>query len=104
MQTRKLAIACPSCGSGEVFYTCTPNCCFNHVCANCGATFEPVTKATGDRLEGIQPPDPPPEASDPAAACARCDAAAVCQTEDGRIVCGECGAILVIELTEVAKG
>ena len=77
VNTRKLAIACPTCGSGEVFYSCTPNCCYNHVCAECGTTFEPVTTATGGTLSGIVPPDPLPEAADPTAACARCDSIAV---------------------------
>lgn len=104
VKTRKLAIACPVCGSGEVFYSCTPNCCFNHVCANCGTTFEPVTARAGGALSGIVPPDPPPEAADPTAACAQCDATAVYMTDDGSLVCGKCGALLTLELTEVAPG
>ena len=104
MNTRKLAIACPTCASGEVFYSCTPNCCYNHVCAECGTTFEPVTTAMGGTLSGIVPPDPLPEAADPTAACARCDSIAVYQTDDGSIVCGKCGSLLLLELTEIAPG
>ena len=51
VKTRKLELNCPVCGSGSVFYSCTPNCCFNHVCGDCGTTFEPVTKAMGGRLQ-----------------------------------------------------
>jgi DNA-directed RNA polymerase subunit RPC12/RpoP len=102
--TRKLEIACPSCGSREVFYSCTPNCCFNHVCAGCGTTFEPVTRATGRTAGGVVAPDPLPEATDPAVACARCDSTAVYMTADDQLVCGKCGAMLVLELTEVAPG
>ncbi|MCW5978235.1 MAG: hypothetical protein KIT09_09170 [Bryobacteraceae bacterium] len=102
--TRKLAIACPVCGSRDVFYSCTPNCCFNHVCGNCRTTFEPVTAATGGSLPGVAPPDPPPEASDPTAACAKCQSIAVYMTAEGSLVCGDCGALLALELTEVSPG
>jgi len=102
VQTRKLELACPTCGSGEVFYSCTPNCCYNHVCSDCGTTFEPVTKAKGGALSGVTPPDPLPEAADPTAACARCDAITVWMTADGSLVCGKCGALLEVELTEIS--
>ncbi len=101
MRARKLEIACPACGSAEVFYSCTPNCCFNHVCAQCGATFEPATKATGGSLAGIEPPDPLPDATDPAAPCAKCDAPTVWMTENGQLVCGVCSALLTLEITEL---
>ncbi len=101
MRTRKLAIACPGCGSGEVYYTCNPNCCFNHVCGNCGTTFEPVTRVAGGRVQGILPPDPLPEAVDPTAACAVCESTAVYLSEDGSALCGACGAFLTLELTNV---
>lgn len=99
--TRKLTFACPTCGSGEVFYSCTPNCCFNHVCSECGTTFEPVTVASGGTLSGILPPDPLPDAADPTAACAQCDSTAVYLTGEGQAVCAKCGALLTVELTEV---
>jgi DNA-directed RNA polymerase subunit RPC12/RpoP len=104
LTTRKLEIHCPVCSSAEVFYSCTPNCCFNHVCADCGTTFEPVTRKTGAQLFGILPPEPPPEAADPTAACAACDSIEVFMAEDGTVVCRKCGAVLVLELTEVAPG
>ena len=104
MRTRKLELACPVCGSAEVFYSCTPNCCFNHVCAACGATFEPSTKRKGGLLRGIAAPDPPPDATDPTAECAACGSTAVYLAEDGGVVCGKCGAALEIEYTEVAPG
>lgn len=104
MKTRKLEIACPQCGSGEVFYSCTPNCCFNHVCSNCGTTFEPATRVKGGFLQGIVPPDPLPDATDPATECAKCQSTAVYLLENGGLVCGKCGAILELELTEIAPG
>jgi len=104
VKTKKLDIACPQCGSAEVFYSCTPNCCFNHVCSNCGTTFEPVTTAAGGMLAGLVPPDPLPDATDPTAECARCFSIAVWMTEEGTPVCGKCGALLTVELTEVSPG
>jgi DNA-directed RNA polymerase subunit RPC12/RpoP len=101
VHTRKLALACPTCGSLDVFYTCTPNCCFNHVCGECGTTFEPITVASGGRLEGILPPDSLPDATDPTAACAVCDSTAVYLTEEGRVVCSKCGLLLTVEFTEI---
>jgi len=103
LRTRKLEIQCPTCHSGQVFYSCTPNCCFNHVCSACGTTFEPVTRKTGRRVSGLLPPDPPPEPGDPTAPCADCDSTEVSMAEDG-VVCVKCGAVLVLELTEVAPG
>ena len=50
MILRPLTIACPSCGSTDVTYTCEPKCCFNHICAACYTTFELATEALGRRL------------------------------------------------------
>ena len=104
MRTRKLALACPVCHSGEVFYSCTPNCCFNHVCAECGTTFEPATVTTGGTVSGIVRPDPMPEAGDPTVACARCDSTEVYMGEGESLVCAKCGALLQLEIGEVAPG
>ncbi len=76
----------------------------NHVCSDCGATFEPLTTATGGTLSGIVPPDPLPQAADPTAACAKCDSTSVYLTDDGALVCEKCGALLTLELTEVCPG
>jgi hypothetical protein len=103
MQAHKLAIACPVCASSEVFYTCTPDCCFNHVCNNCGATFEPATTATGRAVSAVSPPDPLPDASDPTVACAKCYATAVYLIEGGELACAKCGAVLALEIDEVAR-
>jgi len=97
-------MACPICGSADVFYSCTPNCCYNHVCGDCGTTFEPLTKTRGVTLRDVAPPDPLPEAADPTAACAKCDSIAVYLTEDNSLVCADCGSILDLEITEVAPG
>jgi transcription initiation factor TFIIIB Brf1 subunit/transcription initiation factor TFIIB len=105
VKTSKLQIACPVCGSSaEVFYTCTPGCCFNHVCGACGTTFEPATTAAGGTLKGVVPPDPLPDATDPTVECARCTSTAVYQMENGALVCANCGTVLAMELTEIAPG
>jgi transcription initiation factor TFIIIB Brf1 subunit/transcription initiation factor TFIIB len=104
VKTRKLEINCPVCASRDVFYSCTPNCCYNHVCADCGATFEPVTKAKGGSAREVEPPDPLPEAADPTAACVKCDSTCVYLTEDNTLVCAKCGLFLELEITEIAPG
>lgn len=85
-----------------MFYSCEPKCCFNHVCEDCKGTFEPVTRATGGHLSGVEPPDPLPDCTEPTAACALCESTAVYLLEDGRLVCCDCGALLALELTAVA--
>jgi hypothetical protein len=97
-----LRIACPACGSPEVFYSCTPNCCFNHVCAECQTTFEPETRPTGAKLDSIIPPDPAPDSSRATAECAACHSIAVCSLEDGRVACPGCRAILELVLVVTA--
>ena len=104
MKTVPLALRCPVCNSSGVFYSCTPNCCFNHVCGDCQTTFEPATVAIGGTLAGVEPPDPLPDASDPTVACIRCDSTAVYMLPDGRLVCAKCGTLLRLEITEVVKG
>lgn len=104
MRTRKLALACPVCASGEVFYSCTPNCCFNHVCSECGATFEPATVATGGTASGIVPPETLPEPADPTVACAKCDSTEVFMTDGDLLVCSRCGSLLKLEIDEIAPG
>jgi hypothetical protein len=102
VRTRKLELACPVCGSAEVFYSCTPGCCFNHVCGACGATFEPATTRKGGVARDVVAPDPLPDATDPTAECAACLSVEVYLAEDGGLVCGKCGTLLELEYTEVA--
>ena len=92
------------CSSSEVFYSCTPNCCFNHVCADCGATFEPETTLAGGTASGIVPPKPLPEAADPTVACVKCDSTAVYMTDTELLVCSQCGRLLKLAIGEIAPG
>ena len=104
MKTEPLRLECPICHSADVFYSCTPNCCFNHVCSDCQTTFEPATAAVGETVSGVEPPDPLPDASDPTVACVKCDSTAVYTMADGRLVCARCGAVLKLEIAEVSPG
>jgi len=101
VKSRALTLTCPLCQSSDVFYSCTPNCCFNHVCSECSATFEPVTRPTGGTISGVEAPDPLPDASDPTVECAKCGAITVYVLGDGRLACTKCGALLDLEITEV---
>ncbi len=51
---------------------------------------------------GVIPPDPLPEASDPTVACSRCEAISVYMSDAG-LVCAQCGSLLELEITEVAR-
>jgi len=103
-RAQPLTLACPGCGSNEVFYSCEPKCCFNHVCGECRTTFQPVTRKLGGKRGDITPPDPLPDSTEPTVACAACESIAVYVLEDGLLVCADCGALLALELTEVAPG
>ena len=50
------------------------------------------------------PPDPLPDSTDPTTECAKCNSTAVYMSEDGKLVCGQCGVWLELEITEVAPG
>ena len=102
MTTKPVSFACPVCGSVDVFYSCEPKCCFNHVCSDCGATFEPVTKAVAGTVRDIEPPVPAPDSTGPTVACARCESIEVYALDNGRLVCAKCGQLLELEMTEIS--
>ncbi|MBZ5561361.1 MAG: hypothetical protein LAP13_02965 [Acidobacteriia bacterium] len=108
MTLQPLVIACPQCGSTDVFYSCEPKCCFNHVCSNCRTTFEPFTTRVGEVTEDFAVP-PELEPTAPAAPCARCGEArvfAIAGNPDAprQYVCAACRALLTLELGEIAPG
>ena len=109
MQTRKLEIPCPTCGSLEIFYSCTPSCCFNHVCDNCRCTFQTGSAVNGTRHAGAIAPQPIPDGTDPAVACAKCESVAVYRlpadhADAEALVCPACGTGLTLELNDIAAG
>ena len=96
--TLKGFIRCPECGSAEIVYSCEPKCCFNHVCADCRASFEINTEKTGraDTTTAISVEEP--LSGDPTTACAACDSlrVAVLSTEGGEtlMLCANCRQVL----------
>lgn len=96
--TQPLRLTCPRCGGGEFVYSCEPSCCFNHVCVGCRAAFQTATVALGGKLQGLAPPDPLPDCTEPAAPCCECRSVAVYRVDDEVCVCTDCGARLRLEL------
>jgi hypothetical protein len=103
LNTEKLRMTCPHCASTEIVYSCEPKCCFNHVCADCRTSFQAVTEATGERLAGAIPPEPPPDCTEPTTACEKCESTAVYVLDDGKLVCTACGAMLRLTYTEIDR-
>lgn len=100
-----LSFDCPKCGSTDVFYSCSPSCCFNHVCSRCYATFEPETTRVGE-FAGELGPVPEVDTTGPTAPCARCGehrlfTAAGESIPPGQVMCVSCRALLTLELVEV---
>jgi hypothetical protein len=109
MTLAPLVVSCPRCGSPDVVYSCSPACCFNHVCNRCYTTFEPVTTRVGewDTPVGSLPATSDPSA--PTAACARCGECKLFTiVDDGipsrQLLCVSCKALLTLALTEIAPG
>lgn len=103
MMLAPLSMACPECGSAEVFYSCSPNCCFNHVCSRCYATFEPATVRVGE-FTGEIGAVPEVDATNPTAPCARCGEHRLFAVSDaavpsGQLLCIACRALLTLEIT-----
>ena len=98
-----LSFACPKCGSTDVFYSCSPSCCFNHVCSQCYATFEPETTRVGE-FNGELGPIPEVDTTGPTAPCARCGEYRLFRIVEGvprdQVLCVSCRALLTLELVE----
>src|SRR5713101_7390774 len=102
MTLAPLSFICPKCGSADVVYSCTPSCCFNHVCSRCYATFAPKTTRVGD-YEGEIVPLPEADSAGPTAPCARCGEYRLVEVRGiglppGQLLCVSCGALLTVEL------
>jgi hypothetical protein len=100
-----ISVICPQCGSGDVFYSCKPECCYNHVCNTCYSTFELETTRVGEVTENFEIP-PEPDSDAPTAPCARCHEPRVFAIGDvgspPQYVCVACKALLTLEYTEIA--
>ena len=102
MTLTALSFTCPQCGSADVAYSCTPSCCFNHVCGNCYTTFEPRTTRVGE-FAGDAPAFPEADSAGSTAPCARCGEHKLFSIIDdselnGRLLCVSCRALLTVEL------
>lgn len=107
MNILPLSVACPKCGRHNVSYSCTPNCCFNHVCGDCFATFELRTEARGEVVEGfsVKENEAERDTTRPTTACARCESIEVYRWQNGSpdslndpLVCLTCGALLTLKM------
>jgi hypothetical protein len=103
-----LSFACPKCGSLDVIYSCSPACCFNHVCNQCYATFEPETTRVGE-FKGAVGPVPEVDTTGPTAPCARCGECRLFRIEGApvpadQLLCVACRALLTLEFASVAEG
>ena len=101
-----LTVACPTCESTKVFYTCTPDCCFNHLCEACRTTFELATTAAGGEVPAAERDGLSDAAPDDTTAlharCAACDSLAVRLAETGDVAaCGTCYARLELQVENV---
>jgi hypothetical protein len=99
MTPQALLVQCPSCGSGDITYTCEPRCCFNHICAACYTTFQLFTEPLGRVLTGLEKPQEERDCLTPTVACAQCESIEVYMVEPGggsqaELVCTECRALL----------
>jgi transposase-like protein len=104
MKLVPISVVCPQCGSAEIYYSCTPSCCYNHVCNHCYTTFELETTRAGDIAEDfVLPADP--ESGSPTAPCARCHEPkvfAVAASAPQQYVCAACKALLTLDYAEIA--
>lgn len=111
MRFAPLTLACPTCGSRSITYSCEPKCCFNHVCNECQVSFLVKTEKVGGELpEGDRaglPDEGPQDSLAPCVGCERCESIAVYAIEGGFAgathVCGGCFALLRFGIEDVVR-
>jgi len=108
MTLTPITVACPACGSSDIFYSCKPECCFNHVCNHCYTTFELETERVGECDVPFDAP-PEPDSTHPTAPCARCHECRVFAisrdaSNSSTCLCVSCKALLRITITNIQKG
>src|SRR5215471_4333658 len=99
MKVTSLKIRCPKCGSGNVAYSCEPDCCFNHVCEDCLESFQLATRDLGRSVKGLTGESDRADSCAPTARCAKCQSLDVhsAYADDPDVpttVCIACGAVL----------
>jgi hypothetical protein len=107
MKLLDLTVACPHCGSRNVIYSCEPTCCFNHVCGDCLASFELLTRDLGGELAVVENQPGERDSTAPTVACARCESLEVHRVDDGassnQLVCVSCHAHLELDFSFAAS-
>ena len=108
MATLKEIIRCPQCGGAEIIYSCEPKCCFNHVCADCRSTFELNTAKTGRFDQNTTIEIDEPASGEPTSGCAHCESLRLAvlssDGEDTLLLCGNCRAVLKLQVEEFVPG
>jgi transcription elongation factor Elf1 len=104
MRFLPLTVSCPACGSGDVVYSCTPDCCFNHVCNACLASFELSTNDLGEKFASGPPEPAERDSCAPTVGCARCGSLQLFMIEGGdrggRMACSSCHTLLELEFVK----
>jgi len=102
MNSLPLELRCPACGSVKVAYSCEPECCFNHVCEDCLASFQVATRDLGQMAGHVIADGVEVDSCSPTASCARCHSLRVRSIDrdaaSGRAVCIDCQALLELVL------
>jgi hypothetical protein len=94
--------SCPVCGAGAVIYSCSPACCFNHVCAECRASWQMGTEPTATPIPaGLETAVPPDDSGDVHAPCARCGEAVFQVGDSDALYCARCRVMLRVRCTAV---
>ena len=107
MSLTTLQARCPRCQSADVFYSCLPSCCFNHICDECQSSFELSTfllpspaPIPPNPEDGWLPPDR--DSCSPTAPCAKCQGINVYQISGGEaLLCLDCRSLLKITYENV---
>ena len=104
MRFLPLTVTCPACGSGDVIYSCTPDCCFNHVCNECLSSFELSTKDLGESVVSTEHGAGERDSCAPTVSCARCGSLELLMIEDGAsrglLACSACKTLLELEVAK----
>ena len=102
MQLVPITALCPTCGSTDVVYSCSPHCCFNHVCGSCRTSFQLGTRMLGREMPPVEDAPEEYDMAFPTAPCAGCGDILVFQVEGtDELFCTRCRSVLQLEYTQV---
>ena len=101
MQLVPITAHCPTCGSTDVVYSCSPHCCFNHVCGACRTSWQLRTSPAGRQAAPVEPAPDDYDTSFPTAPCAGCGGLVFQIDGTDELYCAQCHALLRLSCTEV---